>query len=113
VSALDPVTTGQLAATLPREDFRRILRTFAADLGRLADDFAEAVATADEEAQRRAAHSLAGTAAGIGALRLEAAARLAMSQQHGVVPDTLAHRIRDEAAAALAALSELAEVAPG
>ena len=113
MSALDPVTTGELAATLPREDFRRILRAFAADLGRLADDFAEAVATADEEAHRRAAHSLAGTAAGIGALGLEAAARLAMEQDGSVVPHDLAHRIRDEAAAALAALSELAEAVPG
>jgi HPt (histidine-containing phosphotransfer) domain-containing protein len=104
VRALDPAIAGQLAASLPEAEFQRLLRTFEADLGRLADDYGRAAAAEDSDGLRRAAHSLAGAAAAIGAGRLEAAARSAMEGQG--TADT-AGQIRDEAAAALAALAAL------
>jgi HPt (histidine-containing phosphotransfer) domain-containing protein len=113
VSYLDPTITAQLAATLPQRDVLRILRTFEADLDRLAHDLAEAVAAGDADACRRAAHSLAGTAASIGAQRLEAAARAAMEPAPAATLADLAVQVRQEAEAAVQALAAVAEGVAG
>jgi HPt (histidine-containing phosphotransfer) domain-containing protein len=110
VSPLDPSVAGQLAASLPEEEFRRLVHTFEADLGRLADDCVRAAGAADEAGVRRAAHSLVGAAAAIGASRLEAAARAALEQPFPIPSGDVAERVRKEAVAALAALAAL--VAP-
>jgi HPt (histidine-containing phosphotransfer) domain-containing protein len=109
VNAIDKRIAQDLAAALSREEFLRLLQTFDADLGRLARECAQAAEADDAPALRRAAHSLAGAAAGIGAHRLEAAARLAMpgapAQDH---PPQLVARIREETEAVLAELAALA-----
>ncbi len=103
MSALDPTIIGQLEATLGGTELVPILQTFEEDLARLAADYE---AAADPERARRAAHALAGTAAGIGAKRLEAAARRAMPPD---APDRDALRlaIRQETDAALAEIAAL------
>lgn len=103
MNALDPTTIGQLQATLRAEDLVPILQAFEQDLARLAADY-EATAATDRDKARRAAHALAGTAAGIGAKRLEAAARRAMPAE---APDMRAE-IRQETDAALAEIAALA-----
>ncbi len=106
VHALDPSVAGQLAEDLPREDFLRIIHTFHEDLLRLTGEIVAAVPRGDVVGFQRAAHSLAGAAAAVGAARLEAAARQGMA---GAQPPSvaLAGRIEAEAAAALAALAAL------
>ena len=113
VSAIDPDIAGQLAADLPREDFVRILRTFEIDLARLATELEQAVAPRNLDDYRRAAHSLTGAAAAVGARRLEAVARIAMDHRRTDDPIQLAITVRQEAAAALAELAALAEHPPG
>lgn len=109
MSAIDPEVVGQLAAYLPPADFRRLIRTFEADLARLAREYDEVASRDDAPGQQRVAHGLAGAAAGIGALRLEAAARLAMEPAAGEASAAHAARIRRETEAALAGLAALAE----
>lgn len=111
MNALDPSVAGQLAASLPEAEFLRLLRTFEVDLGRLAGDCARAAAASDPDGVRRAAHSLAGAAAAIGAARLEAAARVAMETRGVAVPDGMTEEIRAEAAAVLAELAALTAAA--
>ena len=106
MNALDQSTIAQLEASLRAADLVPILRAFEVDLGRLTTDYAAAAAAGSESA-RRAAHSLAGTAAGIGAKRLEAAARRAMAPD-GVDHAMLNAAIREEADAALAEIAALA-----
>ena len=113
VSAIDPEVAGQLAADLPRDDFVRILRTFEEDLGRLAMVLETAAGSGDLDGYRRAAHSLAGAAAAVGARRLEAVARIAMDHRRTEDPLMLALQVRQEAEAALAELAALAEHPPG
>jgi HPt (histidine-containing phosphotransfer) domain-containing protein len=79
VSAIDPVIAQQLAADLPPAVFVGVVRTFEADLGRLAQLMVDAVKARDMDSYRRCAHGLAGAAGAIGARRLEALARQAMS----------------------------------
>jgi hypothetical protein len=113
VSAIDPEIAGQLASELPRDDFVRIVRTFEDDLGRLAVQLEAAVAGGDIDGYRRAAHSLAGAAAAVGARRLEQVARVGMDHRSTVDPATVALHVRHEARAALLELAELAENPPG
>jgi HPt (histidine-containing phosphotransfer) domain-containing protein len=113
VTVIDPDIAGHLAASLSRRDFVRILRTFEADLGRLAAEYGRATEASDEEAQRRAAHSLAGAAAGIGAAQLEAAARRALAAEGSTLPHDLARDIGEAATAARAELAALADRAQG
>ncbi|MGG5811924.1 Hpt domain-containing protein [Falsiroseomonas sp. CW058] len=113
MSAIDPDVAGQLAADLPRDDFVRILRTFEDDLGRLAVELDRCVAAGNLDGYRRAAHSLAGAAAAVGARRLEAVARIAMDHRRTEDPRSLAAQVRQEASSALAELSALAEHPPG
>jgi len=112
VHVIDPDIAGQLAADLPREDFVRILRIFETDLGRLARELETAVAGHDRDGYRRAAHSLAGAASSVGATRLEKLARIAMDHRNPADPHALAISVRQEAAAALTALSALADNPP-
>lgn len=107
VSAIDPEVSGQLAADLPREDFVRIMRTFEEDLGRLAEELEQAAARGDLETYRRAAHSLAGAAAAVGAKRLEAVSRIAMDHRRSEDPRMMAGHVRAEARAALSELAAL------
>lgn len=113
VSAIDPEIAGQLAAELPLEDFVRIVRTFEDDLGRLAGQLEAAVANGDQDGYRRAAHSLAGAAAAVGARRLEHVARLGMDHRTQVDPRTISLHVQHEARAALAELAALADNPPG
>jgi HPt (histidine-containing phosphotransfer) domain-containing protein len=105
VSALDASTIDQLSAALPHDEFARILLTFKADIGRLAAEFGPASSAG---AARRAAHSLAGTAATIGARRLEALARQAMTGAGVPDPAALGNELRREADMVLAELARLA-----
>jgi HPt (histidine-containing phosphotransfer) domain-containing protein len=112
VSAIDPEIAGQLAADLPRDDFVRIIRTFEEDLGRLAVTLEGAAGSGDLDGYRRAAHSLAGAAAAVGARRLEAVARIAMDHRRSEDPRALAAQVRTEARAALSELAALADNPP-
>jgi HPt (histidine-containing phosphotransfer) domain-containing protein len=112
VSAIDPYITGRLAADLPRADFVRILRTFEDDLSRLAGQLEAAAMAGDLDGYRRAAHSLAGTSAAVGAHGLERAARTGMDPRSAADPGAIAAQIRQETAAALAALAALTEAPP-
>lgn len=110
MSAIDRTVADQLAEVLPRKEFLRLLETFVADLGRLARECVAAAEAADPATLQRAAHSLAGAAAGIGAHSLEAAARAAMAGAPGGESDaTLVGRIRDEADRTLAELAAMAD----
>jgi HPt (histidine-containing phosphotransfer) domain-containing protein len=112
VLVIDPEVAGALALAVPQADYIEILRTFETDLDRLAQDCVRAVEDGDLPALRRAAHGLAGTAAGIGAHRLEAAARQAMEPNWPEAPTELAARIREEASAVLSELSAMAQRRP-
>jgi HPt (histidine-containing phosphotransfer) domain-containing protein len=107
VSPLDPSIAAQLAAALPQDEFRRLVRTFESDLRRLAAEYVHAAMAMDAEGVRRAAHSLVGAAAAIGAARLETAARTALALPGLAAPAEFAEHIRAEATAALAALAAL------
>ncbi|WP_237215564.1 Hpt domain-containing protein [Falsiroseomonas oryziterrae] len=107
MSAVDLSPLRDLVDALPREQFAAILRTFNEDLARLTREY-EAAAT--PEAARRAAHAVAGTAAGIGARALEAAARRAMDPG-SEDPRILRAALRQEADIALAELARLVEAA--
>jgi HPt (histidine-containing phosphotransfer) domain-containing protein len=108
VTALDPSIAGQLAQDLPPEDFRRIVETFEDDLGRLAGELEQAGLAGDLDAYRRAAHSLAGAAAAVGAVMLERTARVAMDPRSAMMPAQLVPIIRAQAAVALQELAVLA-----
>ena len=109
VSALDPNIAEQLAQDLPPADFRRIIETFEDDLGRLARQLEAAAMAGDRDGYQRAAHSLAGAAAAVGAVPLEQAARAAMDPRSPHPPAVVVPVIRDRAIAAVRALAALAE----
>ena len=108
MSALDPSIAEQLAQDLPAEDFRRIVETFEDDLGRLARELEAAGLAGNMDGYRRAAHSLAGAAAAVGATLLERTARVAMDPRSSLPPDQIIPMIRAQAAAALTELAALA-----
>ncbi|WP_135467550.1 Hpt domain-containing protein [Crenalkalicoccus roseus] len=105
---LDPIIARQLANDIPRPGLQRVLATFAEDLERLVAQMEAAVASGDQEACRRAAHGLAGAAAGLGALTLERTARQLIAPPPGTDPRELVARTRSDGAAALVALNALA-----
>lgn len=113
VNALDPSIADQLAQDLPPADFRRITETFEDDLGRLAVQLEEAAMAGNRDGYHRAAHSLAGAAAAVGAVLLEQAARVAMDPRSPHPPATVVPVIRERASAALRALATLAGRPPG
>lgn len=108
VTALDPLVATQLAEDLPPEVFRRIIATFEDDLARLTGELQQAAAAGDRHAYLRAAHSLAGAAAAVGARRLEAEARIAMDPRQPEAPAAVLPRLSAESRAALAELRVLA-----
>lgn len=108
MSALDPDVASQLAEDLPPEVFRRIIATFEDDLGRLTSELQQAAAAGDITLYLRAAHSLAGAAAAVGARRLEAEARIAMDPRQPEAPSSVLPRLSAESAAALHELHILA-----
>jgi chemotaxis protein histidine kinase CheA len=101
----------QLAHDLPPENFRRIVETFEDDLGCLAAELERAGLTGNLDAIRRAAHSLAGAAAAVGAIMLERTARVAMDPRSGMMPAEMVPIIRSQAAVALRELAVLAACA--
>ncbi len=109
MSALDPDIAGQLAEDLPPAVFRRIIATFEADLGRLTTELQECAAAGNSAGYLRAAHSLAGAAAAVGARRLEFEARIAMDPKQPEAPLTVLPRLSAESRAALAELQHLAK----
>jgi hypothetical protein len=111
VLVIDPDIAGALASAVPQADFVQILHAFETDLDRLARDCARAAESGETDALRHSAHSLAGTAASIGAHRLEAAAREAMLGRDAPSPGLIA-RIQLETAAVLAELASMAMPRP-
>lgn len=107
MSALDPEVANQLAEDLPPDVFRTIISTFEEDLTRLAQDLAAAAQAGDQKGYERAAHSLAGAAAAVGAVGLEREARIAMDHRQPVPPQMVLPRLLTEAKAALQALHAL------
>jgi HPt (histidine-containing phosphotransfer) domain-containing protein len=111
VNAIDPEIARQLAAELPHDVFVGVVRTFEADLARLAQQMVDALKAGEMEAYRRNAHSLAGAAGAIGARRLEALARHAMSPASVPGPDAVVE-LGAEAKAALAELLAMSSAPP-
>lgn len=109
MSALDPDIAAQLAEDLPPAVFRRIIATFEQDLARLTAELEAAAATGNTSGYLRAAHSLTGAAAAVGARRLEFEARLAMDPAQPESPATILPRLSAESRAALAELHALAK----
>lgn len=109
VKALDPDIAGQLAEDLPPAVFRRIIATFEVDLGRLTAELQACAAAANQDGYQRAAHSLAGAAAAVGARRLEYEARIAMDPRQPEAPETVLPRLSAESRLALAELHSLAQ----
>ncbi len=109
MSALDPDIAGQLAEDLPPAVFRRIIATFEQDLGRLTAELEACVAAGNTQGYLRAAHSLTGAAAAVGAKRLEFEARLAMDPAQPESPASILPRLSAESRAALAELHALAK----
>ena len=107
MSALDPQVAHQLAEDLPPDVFRTIISTFEEDLGRLAQELAAAAQAGDQDGYERAAHSLAGAAAAVGAVGLEREARIAMDHRQPEAPASVLPRLMTEAKAALEALHDL------
>lgn len=107
MSALDPQVANQLAEDLPPDVFRTIILTFEEDLTRLAQELAAAAQAGDQEGYERAAHSLAGAAAAVGAIGLEREARIAMDHRQPERPAAVLPRLIAEAKGALEALHAL------
>jgi hypothetical protein len=101
-----------LAAVMPRSELLTIIATFDEDLRRLGGELQAAVAAGDTSAYRRAAHGLAGAAAGVGAKRLEGVARLAMDPNGAELPATIAVLIRVEVEEACVELVRLGAELP-
>lgn len=104
----DPVIIQQLACEMPPTGFRLILATFEEDLRRLVAEMDSAASAGDLEACRRAAHGLAGAAAGMGACTLEDAARRIMAAGSEAQLRTLVARTHAAGVEAMAALRALA-----
>nr|WP_314072975.1 Hpt domain-containing protein [uncultured Roseococcus sp.] len=107
MSALDPSVAGQLAEDLPPDVFRSIIATFDADLSRLVADLQVAHHAGDQSGYERAAHSLAGAAAAVGAVGLEREARIAMDHRQPEPATSVLPRLVAEAGGALEALRAL------
>ena len=101
--ALDPDFAAELARELQPADYIAVLKLFREDMLRLVGVIEKAAAANDAVGLRAAAHGLAGAAGSMGAARLEAACRIAMSR-HEVIPDlgAAAAEIRELATAVLA-----------
>jgi HPt (histidine-containing phosphotransfer) domain-containing protein len=80
MTALDANVLTQLAADLSPADLRFVVRTFDTDMQRLGAALAAAGQAGDAMGWRRAAHSIAGAAAAVGAMRVEQLAREAMER---------------------------------
>ncbi|MDB5413457.1 MAG: hypothetical protein JWR10_1792 [Rubritepida sp.] len=107
MSALDPNIAGQLAEDLSPDVFRMIIATFEEDLTRLVKELETAVLTGDQDGYERAAHSLAGASAAVGAVGLERESRIAMDHRQPEPAATVLPRLLTEAKAALEALHDL------
>lgn len=107
MNALNPEVANQLAEDLPPDVFRTIISTFEEDLTRLAQELAAAAQAGDQDGYERAAHSLAGAAAAVGAIGLEREARIAMDHRQPEPPAAVLPRLLTEAKAALLALRAL------
>lgn len=107
---LDHAILDALKQGIPARDLPAIYQAFAADLDRLSDELSAHVAAGHAEAARRAAHALAGTAAGVGATALEALARRAM---HPGAPPVTQHEASAIAVATADAVAELMALGNG
>jgi len=107
MSALDPSVAGQLAEDLPPDVFRTIIATFEEDMTRLVQELQTAHAGGDQDGYERAAHSLAGAAAAVGAVGLEREARIAMDHKQPEPAEAVLPRLVAEAKGALEALHDL------
>lgn len=112
MTSVEPEVLMSLAAVMPRSELLTIIATFDSDLRRLGGELQAAVAGGDLAAYRRAAHALAGAAAGVGAKRLEGVARHAMDPNGAEQPATLAVLIRVEVEEACAELARLGAELP-
>jgi HPt (histidine-containing phosphotransfer) domain-containing protein len=107
MSALDPSVAGQLAEDLPPDVFRAIIATFEEDMTRLVEELRQAHEAGDQDGYHRAAHSLTGAAAAVGAVRLEREARIAMDHRRPEPAEVVLPRLMAEAKNALEALHTL------
>lgn len=107
MSALDPSVAGQLAEDLPPDVFRTIIATFEEDMTRLVKELQAAHEAGDQNGYERAAHSLAGAAAAVGAVGLEREARIAMDHKQPEPAEAVLPRLTTEARGALEALHAL------
>jgi HPt (histidine-containing phosphotransfer) domain-containing protein len=107
METIDAEVVRQLAQELSPATLRSVIGTFEADLGRLAQELMASGQSGDATGYRRAAHSIAGASAAVGALRLAREARLAMNPAHDEPPHVVMPRIMREAQAAIGALRDL------
>jgi HPt (histidine-containing phosphotransfer) domain-containing protein len=105
MTALDAGTILDLVQDMPGQDVATLFDTFARDSRRRVQAMARALETGEKAALPRLAHALAGSAAAIGAARLEALARAA-ERAPPQAPAELAplHEATEQAIAALLAL---------
>lgn len=109
MTAIDRDVLRQLAADLPPDDLRLVLRTFEGDMVRLGAALAAAGQAGDAAAWRRTAHGMAGAAGAVGAVAVEQRAREAMA--HATTEPGMVLRAMTAINAAIAdALSELHEL---
>jgi HPt (histidine-containing phosphotransfer) domain-containing protein len=105
MTALDANVLTQLAADLSPADPRRVVRTFDTDMQWLVAALAAAEQAGDAMGWRRAADSIAGAAAAVGAMRVGQLAREAMERAAIDLAAAAAIQI-----AATVALTELRDV---
>ncbi len=102
-SGPEPEFALQLQDDLPKEDVRRVLAVFAAELPQFTADIATAAAAKNGESMRKTAHAFAGAAGAVGAHRLDEVCRIAMRDASADAAGLLAH---SEAILSHAALAE-------
>jgi chemotaxis protein histidine kinase CheA len=105
MTAIDNSVLTQLAADLSVADLRLVLQTFETDMQRLVASLAAAGQAGDAAGWQRAAHSIAGAAAAVGASEVERQARQAMT--HFTFGHTSAAVVVAMNLAVAAALTEL------
>ncbi len=113
MSAVDPLILQQLADDMPPAALRELLATFQADLARLASELEAACGRGAEDACRELNHAIAGAAAGMGALRLEQAARAAMQPEDAPDHEARVRSVLDEVGPVQDALRALAVPSEG
>ena len=106
MTVLDPDVAAQLAEDLPPDVFALIVATFETDCARILAELS--AAAEDSDAFARAAHTLAGAAAAVGARVLAELARRGMGATDGEDRAILLPLLRVQSRAAVGELKALA-----